>query len=297
MITQELTSDLDVAEAGRVMMAQEVTKIIEHGAVICAGAEATAVHEMRKAIRRTFTSFKLFGPYFEHGTLRNYKRGLRRIMRRLERSRDLTVFRLNLAAYKESAAETLTDLQDYWQLQQVKADDTLQRYLSDPKRQTFLAKYLDFTDTAGKGVLATADPWVPIKIAHVAPVVIYQRVAAVRAFCDHLDHATDAQLHRLRIQFKELRYSLQFFAPCMGDDINDVLLSLKQSQEHLGNLNDARVALELLAEVQGLETSVARYRTYQENELRRLVKTYLPVWQEFDQPQWRYNLAIAVGAL
>lgn len=292
-----LTTDLNVAEAGRVMMAQQSVKIAEHGAVICTGAEVTAVHEMRKAIRRTFTSFKLFGPYFKAGTIRKKKKGLRRIMRRLGRSRDLAVFRMKLAAYNESTAEPLIDLEDYWQRQHEEADDTLQSYLLGDKRHSFLERYFEFTGTPGKGALPTADPWSPNKISHIAPILIYQRVAAVRAFGDYLDDASVAQLHRLRIQFKELRYSLQFFEPLLGDNIQEVLVSLKQSQEHLGDLNDAEVALKLLAEVKGLETSVATYRAYQEDERQRLVQTYLPVWQDFDQPEWRHKLAGAVAVL
>ncbi len=293
----DLSPELDVAEAGRVMMAQQAHVISEHGAAICIGAEVMAVHEMRKAIRRTFTSFKLFRPYFQHGILRKYRRGLRRIMRRLGRSRDLAVFRLKLAAYNETAAYPLHDLEDYWQLQHEEFDDALRRYLVADKRQSFLEKYFEFTDSPGKGVLTTADPWTPNKIAHIAPVLIYQRVAAVRAFGDYLDNATVTQLHRLRIQFKELRYSLQFFEPLLGADIADVQISLEQSQEHLGHLNDATIALNMLTEVEGLETSVATYRAYQEAVQRHLVQTYLPVWQDFDQPAWRYKLANAVAVL
>ncbi|MDX1414778.1 MAG: CHAD domain-containing protein [Candidatus Promineifilaceae bacterium] len=298
MSNQELiTPDLHVAEAGRVMMAQQAAAISKYGSQIRHAPEETAVHEMRKGIRRTFTSFKLFGPYFKSGTVQKYRRGLRKIMRRLARSRDLTVFLINLAAYNETAANPLPDLAAYWQRQHQLVDKELQCYLAAEKRQSFLAKYIEFTQTPGKGVLVANNSWSPTQIAHIGPILIYQRVAAVRAFGDSLDNASVAQLHRLRIQFKELRYSLQFFEPLLGNEIKEVLVSLKQSQEHLGNLNDADVALNLLGEVRGLDSSVAQYRSYQEIERQRLVDTYWPIWQAFDQPQWRRNLANAVATL
>ena len=297
METQELTGDLHVAEAGRLMMAQQLAKIVSYGQHVYADADMTAVHEMRKAIRRTFTSFRLFGPYFKHGKLRTYRRGLRKIMRRLGRSRDLAVLRLKLDLYNESAERPLTDLSAYWQSQQTIGDDVLMQYLDQPKPQAFFDKYRIFTETPALGALTTADPWVPDKIEHLAPVLIYQRVAAVRAFGDHLQNATVEQLHRLRIQFKELRYTLQFFEPLLNSEIQAVLASLKQSQEHLGNLNDATVALRFLNDVPDLEISAGRYRSYQQDEQQRLVHTFLPVWQDFDRPAWRQNMAMAMATL
>jgi len=297
MKTNELTSDLQVAEAGRLMMAQQFAMILHHEQQVHADADLTAVHEMRKAIRRTFTSFKLFESYFKPGTIKPYRRGLRRIMRRLGRSRDLAVLRFKLDIYNESVDQPLDDLASYWQLQQRIADDTLMKYLDKPNQQAFLVKYREFIETSGLGNLPTVDPWVSVKIGHIAPVLIYQRVAAVQSYGAFLQNATAKHLHRLRIQFKELRYTLQFFAPLLGAETQVLLVSLKQSQEHLGDLNDATVALRLLDDAIGLETSIAQYQTYQQNEVERLVRTYSPVWQGFYGRDWRRNLADAIASL
>jgi CHAD domain-containing protein len=292
-----LTADEHVAEAGRFIMSQQLAKILYYEEGVWANAEMTAVHEMRKAIRRTFTCFRLFRPYFEPGILKPYRRGLRRIMRRLGDSRDLAVIRLKFDAYNRSVIRPLDDLAEYWEAQQNAADGIMIRYLAKSKQQSLLTKYRAFTETPGMGVLKTSDPWAPVKTRHHVPIMIYQRLAAVRAFDDLLQSATVNQLHRLRILFKELRYSLQFFAPLLGGEIQAVLVSLKQSQEHLGDLNDTTVALRILDEVEGLETSITRYRAYQAKEQERLVGSFLPVWQRFDQPFWRRDLAEAMAIL
>lgn len=292
-----LTADEHVAEAGRFIMSQQLAKILYYEERVRANAEMTAVHEMRKAIRRTFTCFRLFRPYFEPGILKPYRRGLRRIMRRLGYSRDLAVIRLKFDAYNRSVIRPLDDLAEYWEAQQNAADGIMICYLAKSKQQSLLTKYRAFTETPGMGVLQTSDPWAPVKTRHHVPIMIYQRLAAVRAFDDLLQSATVNQLHRLRILFKELRYSLQFFAPLLGGEIQTVLVSLKQSQEHLGDLNDTTVALRILDEVEGLETSITRYRAYQAKEQERLVGSFLPVWQRFDQPLWRRDLAEAMAIL
>lgn len=297
METLNLTPDLHVAEAGRLMMAQQLAKILSYGQQVQADADMIAVHEMRKAIRSTFTSFKLFEPYFKLGDIKAYRRGLRSIMRRLGRSRDLAVFRLKLDTYNELADRPLEDLSAYWQSQQTNGDAALMRYLGEPKQQAFFETYRNFTETPALGVLTTTDPWVPEKIGHLAPVLIYQRVAAVRAFDDHLSSATVVQMHRLRIRFKDLRYALQFFEPILGAEVQAVLASLKQSQEHLGDLNDVTVAQRFLSEVPGLANSVGRYHAYQQDQQQCLMETFLPVWHDFDQPAWRQNLAMALATL
>ena len=293
----ELTADGHVAETGRSIMSSQLDVIHYYQEGVRSCAEMTAVHEMRKAIRRTLTCFKLFQPYFEPGSLKPYRRGLRRIMRRLATSRDLAVFRMNLAAYNQAAERPLVDLTAYWEARQKEADRITMCYVVKPKQQSVLSKYRVFTETPGEGVLRGGNQWAPVKTRHVLPILIYQRIAAVRAFEDQLLSATVKQLHRLRIQFKDLRYSLQFFAPLLGGEIETVLLNLKDSQEHLGQLNDTTVALQLLDGMAGLELSVARYRAYQETEQERLVRSYLPIWQGFDQPLWRHDLAERIATL
>ena len=52
----------------------------------------------------------------------------------------------------------------------------------------------------------------------------------------------DAQVHRLRIQCKKLRHSIDLFAPLFDrGQIKDLIKSLKQLQDNLGRFNDYSV--------------------------------------------------------
>jgi CHAD domain-containing protein len=292
-----LTLDKHIAETGRYIMSDQLAIIQENEVGVRTCGEMTAVHEMRKAIRRTFTCFKLFGPYFDPAILNPFRRSLRRIMSRLASSRDLAVFRLNLDLYNQSVERPLDDLAAFWEIVQKDVDGGLMGYLAKPEQQTLLAQYYEFTQTPGIGVLKSKNAWAPVKTRHVVPGLVNQRIALVRAFDDHLQGATAKQMHRLRIRFKDLRYTLEFFAPLLGEAIETALLNLKQSQDHLGLLNDTTVALRLLNEMVGLEEPARRYRAYQENEQERLIQSFLPVWRGFDQPLWRQNVAQAIATL
>jgi len=89
MIHTPITANLPIAEAARLMMAEQLAIVYEHLPALQQDAAVTAVHETRKAIRRTFTLFKLFAPSFAPGELEPHRRTLRRLMRRLAPCRDL----------------------------------------------------------------------------------------------------------------------------------------------------------------------------------------------------------------
>jgi CHAD domain-containing protein len=57
------------------------------------------------------------------------------------------------------------------------------------------------------------------------------------------DASEDAELHRIRIAFKKLRYTLEFFADLFEDDVNEVIRSLVAFQDCLGAHQDAVVGL------------------------------------------------------
>jgi hypothetical protein len=68
-------------------------------------------------------------------------------------------------------------------------------------------------------------------------------------------------------------------------------------QDNLGALNDARVALELLAQMVGMETAVTCYRQEKQAEIDRLLVEFPPLWEALNGADWRRNLALALSIL
>ena len=294
-----LSADTPIAELGRRMMAAQLAIIQAHARALQQTADPQAVHETRKAIRRTYTAVRLFRPYFEPGLLDRYRRRLKKLMRRLAPCRDTAVFLGKLQAYMADSGAALDSLVAHWQ-QQSAADLRLRRYLERPKWPAFWEKYAAFTQTTGQGALPLATTSAQ-KARYLIPVLLYQRVAGVRAYEDdsrsHPTQADIVHLHELRIQCKELRYAFEFFAPLLGSEITPVIAVLEQLQDNLGDLNDARVALALLAQTAGQETAVAHYRAVQQAEIGRLLAEFQPLWAELTSLEWRRNLALAVAIL
>lgn len=295
-----------VAEAGRSIMAGQLEQVLEQDALVRKTISVTAVHEMRKAIRALSTALKLFDPFFVPGVLADYRRSLRKIMRRLGQSRDRAVFLDQLNRYIEESAPATAEeaglraLAAHWQKAKVVADRDVQHYLNQAQRRSFLEELTRFLCSEGESVAARPEPWTATKVRHLAPCLIYERLAAVRAFDDYLDQAPLSEMHRLRIRMKELRYTLQFFEPVMAASAVDAVAIVKQLQEHLGSLNDARIALQLLEET-GAElapaAAVQQYRNVQAENVARLMNDFVPLWHEFDSFAWRHKLATAVAAV
>jgi CHAD domain-containing protein len=297
MNTGPITADLPIVEAGRRLMAGELAIMRDQLPELRRSADATAVHETRKAIRRSFTLFKLFTPYFAEGVLLPYRKGLRRIMRRLGPCRDLAVFRLKLETYNETSGQPLSFLAAYWAEQQAMLDSRLQAFLKEPELRKFLAQYSQFTETEGAGLPENDGQRIPLQVRHALPTLVYQRLGAVRAYGDILDTATPAQFHQLRIQFKELRYTLTFFEELLGPVVSKVIDFTRLAQDDLGHLNDADVALRLLDGCACCPEEVALYRAHQEAEIARLVTNFPPLYERFNRPKMRKRLALALARL
>ena len=292
-----ITPDLPITTAARLMMAEELATVLDHLPALQSSADVLAVHETRKAIRRTFTLFKLFAPFFAPDVLTPHRLTLRRLMRRLAPCRDLVVFRQNLAAYNESATPPLTALAAHLDARQAKANARLRRYLKRPKVHKRLQRYRRFVENPNAGLPPQSDTAAPLLVRHVLPTLIFQRLGAVRAYGDVLPTATPAQFHQLRIQFKELRYTLTYFEDILGGAGSQIIEMTRLIQEHLGHLNDASVALWQLVRMDCCPEEVDAYGAVQANEAARLTAGFYPLYAQFDRPDVRQVLALTVASL
>jgi CHAD domain-containing protein len=137
----------------------------------------------------------------------------------------------------------------------------------------------------------------PLLVRHALPTLVFQRLGAVRAFGDVLPTATAAQFHQLRIQFKELRYTLSFFEDLLGETSGPIIEMTRLVQDHLGLLNDASVATAQLIALDCCPEEVAIYGDYQQADLARLTQAFHPLYAAFDRLDIRQVLALTVASL
>ena len=312
-----LTGD-HMAEAGRKVWLYLFAEMLRHEDGTRRGEQIESLHDMRVATRRMRSAFDVFGQFFKAKALKPHLKGLRLTGRALGRVRDLDVLIEKVEAYQASlgldAPSSLEPLLDNWRLQRDSARQQMLVHLGSQAYQDFKHAFNYFVQTPGVGVIQ-AEPGrvnVSYQVRDVVPMMVYQRLAAVRAYDAILDSASFVQLHALRIEFKKLRYTVEYFREVLAEEAQPVIDDLKQMQDHLGDLHDADVACQLLgdflktwedsqrvhplAERQNPEAILA-YLAYQHNERHRLLVTFPQSWAYFNRPEFRSNLARAVAAL
>ncbi len=307
-----------LAEAGRKVMRYQFAQMLRHEAGTRLGEDIEALHDMRVATRRLRAAFEVFDQAFDQKALKPHLRGLRMAGRTLGDVRDLDVFMEKAQAYIDTLPlerrSGLDPLLTRWKEQRETARAKMLEFLDSLEYALFKRNFNIFLNTPGAGTRPIPmDEPSPSQVCHLAPALIYERLASVRAYDPWLRDAPIERLHMLRIEFKKLRYTLEYFREVLGKRAFDVIEDVKQLQDHLGDLNDAQVATQILTEfIASLEQSqhdlpiserenieeVVNYLAARHAERHHLLVTFPATWAtHFQYRGFRRNLAQAVSSL
>ncbi len=312
--TVGLQPDDAMAEAGRKVLHFHFERMLFHEPGVRLGADIEHVHDMRVATRRMRSAFRLFAPFFDAKTVRPLVRGLRRTAQALGAVRDLDVFREKAERFvAEHPGLSLEPLFSTWQADYDAARQALLAELDSKRFARFVERFQTFISTPRMGAISVNDnSALANQVRYVVPRLIYEHYERVRAYETVLGEASLDTLHALRIDFKRLRYAVEFFAEVLGPEASLVIKEIKIMQDHLGDLNDARVALEMLegfiSEHWRAHSGIPRfmrenisgvlaYADAKAAEQRHLLETFPQAWANFNREEVRRSLALAVAAL
>lgn len=309
-----LPSD-SLAEAGRKVLHYHFAQMLLHEPGTRLGEDIEALHDMRVATRRMRVAMEIFAPAFQEKAVKKLSKGLRLTGRTLGKVRDLDVLLEKFAQDQQVLPEDdlpgLQPLADHWQAQRSQARQELLAYLDSKAYAGFVERFAEFVETPGAGSRKAA-PFTPQRADHLVPGLVYTRLAAVRAYDGQLDSAPLERFHALRIEFKYLRYTLEYFREILALETKPVIAAIKAMQDHLGNLNDADVACRLLDEFltgwqagqevlplaeRGNPEALIHYLAYKHAERHHLQQGFPAAWVQFNRPEVRQWLAQAVAQL
>ena len=241
-------------EAGRKVLRYHFAQMLRHEDGTRQGEDIEALHDMRVATRRMRAAFEVFGDFFEPGVLKSYLRGItsyRTCSGKCARSGCFYGESTGLSErlLPDGEQNSLDPLMNAWHEQRDEARNCMLSHLDSQEYATFKRKFNVFLNTPNTGTkqLIKNQP-TPYLVNELAPLLIYTRLANVRAFDPFLVDAPIERLHALRIEFKKLRYTVEYFKEVLGKKAESVIDELKQIQDHLGDLNDAQVATQILRE-------------------------------------------------
>jgi CHAD domain-containing protein len=312
-----------MAEAARKTLYFHFLRMLYHEPGTRLGEDIEELHDMRVATRRMRAAFQVFGDYLDMGKMRVFLKGLKRTGRTLGAVRDLDVFWEKTQHYLETLPperqNDLEPLRVVWEAERERDRSKMVAYLDSARYVQFKERFGKFLQTPGAGELPpfseTGEP-VPNRLRHVVPVLVYQRLVAVRAYEEWVT-GTDVpleRLHQLRIAAKGLRYTLEYFQEILGPEVKDAIKEIKELQNHLGDLQDAVVASNLLRDFLTWGTwghtqvkkdvtlpsepivapGVAAYLAARQVELQQLVDTFPQAWKRIRSAEFGQLVAAAL---
>lgn len=305
-----------IPEAAKKVLRFHFARMLHYDPGTRAGADSEALHKMRVATRRMRAAFGIFKPYFDDLATKPYRLALRDIASALGEVRDLDVFRIKLEHDLDKLPPenqiNLDAILPVWQREREQARTVLLRFLDGNEYQNFVQEFNTFLNRPEMGV-AESETLLPAphKLEHIIPWVLYEYLGQVQAYEGILERASLDQQHKLRIKVKRLRYAIEFMGDILGEEHKEVLKILEKMQDHLGDLNDTKETDAILrgwlqhlnnqdtplsnqrADTETIET----YLAMKKEEQDRLRTDFPQVWQQFDCPSFKENLARAIFEL
>jgi CHAD domain-containing protein len=308
------------------VFSQQFSKMLASEKATLKGEDIEALHDMRVAVRRMRAAAKVFETYLDSEKLEPNVKGLRRTLGSLGDTRDLDVFRERVEEYaKKLPPENEHDLDPLFEVLDKKkeiARENMLSYLNSEKYAGFKKEFSDFLSVPETWALPTTTSKhdaLPNRVRDVLPSILYARFSDITAYSEWIEgpYVSVERLHRLRIAAKGLRYTLEFFESVLGEDARILIEELKKIQDHLGNLHDAIVAINLLSsyietgewdplvdekisertEFSENKKGIESYLEYMEGELQELLDTFPEPWEKIRNGEFSERIANMVKRL
>lgn len=199
-------------------------------------ADAEHVHQLRVATRRARAALDTFDLCLPRPSSKKARKRLRSIRRAAGAARDWDVFLIGLPSEASPRQRPGLDFVLGYAVGQRRVAQTQLQQLGD--EPVFVDRLLADTVSAvqkpANRSLRTWGDWARVRMAELLQEFDGTSIG---------DHADTAQLHRLRITGKRLRYGLEIFAHCLPGAFREELYPrIETMQDILGQVNDAVIA-------------------------------------------------------
>ena len=207
------------------------------------------LHDFRVAVRRARSLLTLLKGVFDPDDNRSLKEDLQAAGKATNRLRDLDVYLLDQQSYENRIPERLRSgiAPLFTSLKRRRSAESRKtvRFL-DSAHYRRIITHLEAVARHRPDEATAGEASQPIK--PLASRVIFRRYRKIIKAGRRIDESTpDADLHRLRIECKKLRYALEFFRTLYPDkEMKGPVKQLKSLQDNLGRFNDLSVQQDFL---------------------------------------------------
>lgn len=242
-----------MATAAHRILARQAYKMWANTAGTIADCDTEFLHDLRVATRRARSALRLLVPLHGEQRCDALRAELGWIAERLGAVRDLDVHLERLRDDLVRAGAAPAADAGFGAVLRARRGPALAEL-----REALRSRRFESVVEALRGMAAAADATpeqaaaAATPAAAAAPDLIARAARRVRRWGKQIGAgATEPELHRLRILFKRLRYTCEFFADLYGEEFRAATARLVPFQDCLGALQDAVVAQGVLAEHAG----------------------------------------------
>jgi CHAD domain-containing protein len=234
-----ITRDMRPEEAFRATLSDCLAQLTANAATLRAGRSVEGLHQLRVAFRRLEVALGAFAKEFRQDWLEELRGRARVLSGRMVAARDLDVFVGTLLAgalERDAAPAGAIEGAQALRVQAEAAREAAWATARDCVAGADFARFLD-------DVAALAQSRLPMgqgrKLPRTAARILARQARRVERRGRAARGGGEADLHRLRIALKKLRYSSEFFAPLYpARRVKAYLARVRRLQEELGHLND-----------------------------------------------------------
>lgn len=313
-----------MGDAARKILLAQFEKMLDREKGALAGEDVEELHGMRVAARRMLAVMDVFSDYLDKEEFKPYAKTLKRSCKALGAVRDLNVFRSKTESYLESLSlprrNGMEPLLEAWRGENEARLAEMNEYFEGRDYSRFKARFREFLESQDEGARPAAsakpDPSL-FRVRHALPSLLFSSYARLRAFdeCFSGSEAPLLRYHQLRVAAKRLRYTLEFFLEPLGPAAISLVERTRRLQDHLGNLQDAAIASDILRSYLRwggwrkaareeaplgdivVAPEIAEYFAFRQGEIRKLLDTFPKAWADVSGPDFFNRMAILVATL
>lgn len=281
-----------MAGLARLLQAQ-IEALFRHAPPAGAGHDPEALHQTRIAIRRLRVLLRAFRKRLKPTCARQLDRDLQRLNRALGRVRDADVWlaRLQDDAWPARLVQTHSwqELLARHRTRRRRQQATLRRLLG-PAALAALRRRLRRLMT--RDLPRAARQARPRTFAEGARRALRRHVRQARKTAAAGPGPALADQHRLRIALRRLRYLAAFFAPLLGPEVARLQRRSHAADRALGELRDAALALELLAQTP--PPTPRRLRAHLRAAQQQADRQWAKAWRDWRAPAFQQRVKRAL---
>jgi CHAD domain-containing protein len=259
-------------------------------------ADAEYIHDVRVASRRLKEALRVVGANIEPTKVREWKKAIKKLLMTLSNARDAEVRlgilqefldRHNGLRKKTELTQLAVDLTKHYVKLNRKACKVIEVFEEAGvllQISLFLRKKVCSSEGGSKKPRA-------FQISRWIAKIVAQRMADVRQYSRFAGRPQcQKELHQLRLCIKNLRYTLELFAPVYGSAMDKSIETAVALQQALGNMHDSAVWLDNLAakiSQQATAKGLRSFRREQKAAQHRYYKDFLKIWTKArNQKTW-----------